>query len=260
MFQKNNYEVKSTEDDQDSLDIIKQFKPDIIISNLTESFLGEEKTYQTIRNKPEFRNVFVVILSARAAEKKIDFIRLGADACIAKGSTKEMITNIQTVLKHAKNNNTAELSRQIFGSNNVYPIQEKRKLRNATKIAERNLQNKKDGLITLTPGAKIISLNSIASAFFNIPEEKLLATTLFDHFEKEQKDLIIDRYTIITDLFNNITNGTIIIGEHDPIILQGKYVLLKMIPVFDGELQSIIILISDITARKHAEHLEILVA
>ena len=246
MLQKENYEVETAEDGLAAIEIIKQFKPDIMLIDMIMPRITGDKLCRIIRTMPEYDDVLIVILSAIAAEEKIDFINFGADACIAKGPTKEMIKNILTVFEHAENRNTVELSRQVFGIENVHVRQITKELLSSKKTFEITLQNMADGFVALTPLGKIVSVNSVAADFFKIPEEKLISTTFFDHFEAEQKDIIIDH-------FNKITNAAIEIGEHDPIILQGKYLLIKMVPVFDKELESIIVLIDDITKRKTAE-------
>ena len=261
LLQKENYEVETAEDGLAAIEIMEQFKPDIMIIDLIMPKITGDKLCQIIRKMPAYDEVFLIILSAIAAEEEIDFINFGADACIAKRSAKETIKNILTVFEHAKNKNTAELSKQIFGIENVQVRQITKELLVSKKNFEITLQNMADGFMALTPSAKIASVNSVAIDFFKTPEEKLISTTFFDHFKAKQKNIIIDH-------FNKITNSAIEIGEHNPIILHGKHLLIKMIPVFYEELKSIIVLIDDITKRKTAErelqkhkmHLEELVA
>ena len=261
LLQKENYEVETAEDGLAAIEIMEQFKPDIMIIDLIMPKITGDKLCQIIRKIPAYDEVFLVILSAIAAENEIDFIKLGADACIAKGSAKETIKNILTVFEHAENRNTAELSKQIFGIENVQVRQITKELLASKRNFEITLQNMADGFVALTTSAKISSVNSVAIDFFKTPEEKLISTTFFDHFEAKQKNILAGH-------FNKITNSAIEIGEHNPIILHGKYLLIKMIPVFHEELNSIIVLIDDITKRKAAErelqkhkmHLEELVA
>ena len=261
LLQKENYEVETAEDGLAAIEIMEQFKPDIMIIDLIMPKITGDKLCQIIRKMPAYDEVFLIILSAIAAEEEIDFINFGANACIAKRSAKETIKNILTVFEHAENKNTAELSKRIFGIENVQVRQITKELLVSKKNFEITLQNMADGFMALTPSAKIASVNSVAINFFKTPEEKLISTTFFDHFEAEQKNIIINH-------FNKITHSAIEIGEHNPIILHGKYLLIKMIPVFHEELNSIIVLIDDITKRKAAErelqkhkmHLEELVA
>ncbi|MEA3333013.1 MAG: response regulator, partial [Pseudomonadota bacterium] len=261
MLQKEDYEVETAEDGLAAIEIMDQFKPNIMIIDLVMPKITGDKLCRVIRKKPEFDNVLLVILSAIAAEEKIDFISFGADACIAKGPSQEMIKNILTVFNHAESGNRAELSQQIFGLEHVHVRQVTKELLVSKKNFEITLQNTADGFVTLTSSAKIVSVNSVAIDFFKIPEEKLISTTFFDHFATKQKNIIIDH-------FNKITNSAIEIGEDRPIILHDKYLLIKMVPVFNEESKSIIVLIDDITKRKLAEqeldehriHLEELVA
>ena len=261
LLQKEDYEVETAEDGLAAIEIMPRFKPDIMIIDLVMPNITGDKLCQIIRKKPEFNNVLLVILSAIAAEEEINFISFGADACIAKGPSQDMIKNILTVFKYAENKNKAVLSQQIFGLENVYARQVTKELLVSKKNFEITLQNMADGFVALTASGTIVSVNSVAIDFFKIPEEKLISTSFFDHFATEQKNIIIDH-------FNKITNLSIEIGEDKSIILHDKYLLIKMVPVFDEESKSIIVLIDDITKRKLAEqelhkhriHLEELVA
>ncbi|MEA1921061.1 MAG: PAS domain S-box protein [Pseudomonadota bacterium] len=246
LLQKEDYELETAEDGLAAIEIMDQFKPDIMIIDLVMPNITGDKLCQIIRKKPEFDDVLLVILSAIAAEEEIDFISFGADACIAKGPSQDMIKNILTVFKYAENKNRAVLSQKIFGLENVYARQVTKELLASKKNFEITLQNMADGFVALTASGTIVSVNSVAIDFFKIPEDKLISTSFFDHFETKQKNLIIDR-------FNKITTSTIEIGEHSPIIRHGKHLLIKMVPVFDDESKSIIVLIDDITKRKLAE-------
>lgn len=261
MLQKEDYEVAAATNGLDAIQIMKQFNPDILVTDLIMPMIPGDKLCQIIRKLPEFNNVFIIILSAIAAEEEIDFVSFGADACIAKGPAKEMISNILTVLEYAENNKTEELSKQIFGIENVHVHQIIKELLSSKRTLETTIQNMAGGFVTLTESGRIVSANSIATDFFNIPEEKLISTTFFDHFEGGQKDAVFEK-------FNEISTSAIELGENNPIILHEKYLLIKMVPVLDEESKSIIVLIENITKRKVAElelqkhrlHLEELVA
>lgn len=260
-LQKENYEVETAADGLEAIERIEKVKPDIVITDLIMPNIHGEKLCQIIRRRPEFQNIFIVVLSAIVAEEKIDFLSFGADACIAKGPAKEMLKNLRTVFEHAARRDTAKLSHHVFGLENVHARQITKELLLTQKNFEITLQNMADGFVSLTPSAKIVSVNAVAADFFKTPEERLVSTTFSDHFQGEQKK-------IITANFEKITDSAIEIGEHHPVILHGKYLLIKMVPVFDKELRSVIVLIDDITKRKIAEmelekhrmHLEDLVA
>ena len=246
LLQKDDFEIETAEDGLTAIEIMARFSPDIMIIDLVMPNIMGDKLCQIIRKKPEFDNVLLVILSAIAAEEEVDFISFGADACIAKGPPQEMIKNILTVFKYAENSNRAVLSQQIFGLEKVYARQVTKELLVSKKNFEITLRNMADGFVAITSSGTIVSVNSMAVGFFKKPEEKLITTSFFDHFAAKQKNIIIDN-------FNKITDSTIEIGEDNPIILHDKYFLIKMVPVFNEESKSIIVLIDDITKRKLAE-------
>ena len=246
LLEKEGYEIKTAENGLDAIEIMEQFKPDIMIIDLIMPKITGDKLCRIIRKIPKYKDTILVILSAIAAEEQVDFKSFGADACIAKGPATEMIKHILTVFEYAENRSSKELSNQIFGIENVHARQITKELLISKKNFEITLQNMADGFVALTTSGKIVSVNSVAIDFFKVPEEKLIATIFVDYFKTEQKYIILDH-------LDNITDSAIEIGEHAPITLHGKYLLLKIVPVFEEESKSIIVLINDITKRKIAE-------
>lgn len=246
MLQKECFEVATAIDGLDALVVMEQFKPDILVTDLIMPMVSGDKLCQLLRKKPEFDDLFIVVLSGIAAEGEVDFLSFGANACIAKGPAKEMIRNILTVFEYGEKGNTEKLSKQIFGIDDVHVRQITRELLSSKKNFEMTIQNMADGFVSLTESAEIFSVNNTATVFFNTPEEKLISTNFFDHFEGEQRNIIVNK-------FHEISTSSIELGEENPIVIHGKYLLIKMVPVFNEEKKTIIVLIDDITKRKSAE-------
>ena len=149
--------------------------------------ISGDKLCRIVSNQPKFDNTLIVILSSIAAEENIDFIGLGADACVAKGPAKEMLQNILTVFDHAKHGNYTALSQHVFGIDDVHERQITKELLEAKREFETTLQYMTDGFITLTSSAKIISANPASTQLFQTTEDKLLSTPFVDHFDKSIK-------------------------------------------------------------------------
>jgi PAS domain S-box-containing protein len=246
MLEKMGHTVKTAENGLSALEIIGSYRPDIMFIDLIMPKISGDKLCRIIRKKAEFDSVFLVILSAIAAEEKIDFVRFGADACIAKGPGKEMEKHIIKVLEHDDHDKRILLSEKILGAEDVYEREITKELLATRKHFEITLENMGDGFLELTRDTKIIYTNAAATAFFNMPEEKLLSTNILDQFTGKQRDYIKER-------LDNIKEDSVEIGEEISLKLNNRYILLKLLPVNDGQHQSIIILIRDISRQKHAE-------
>ncbi|MBL0717039.1 MAG: response regulator, partial [Desulfosarcina sp.] len=92
------HSVITTEDGLAALDVLESYRPEIIFIDLIMPKIGGKKLCRIIRNRPEFKSVFIIILSAVAAEDNLDFISLGANACIAKCPPKIMKEYIRALL------------------------------------------------------------------------------------------------------------------------------------------------------------------
>jgi PAS domain S-box-containing protein len=243
---KQGYEVATAEDGLMALDVMDRFKPDIMFVDLILPIIKGDKLCRIIRKMPEYNGTSLVIFSATAAEENIDFLSLGADACIAKGPLKTMLANFTEVLSHLENNETEKLAEKIYGSEDLFERDITKELLATQKHFEITLDNMDDGLIELTGTGKIIFVNRAAAQMLGLPEEKLLSAYFADFFAGAQHQLIIDQL--------EKWDGPIArIGEEESILLHNNYLLIKFVPFKDQDRNFMIILMQDITRRKQAE-------
>jgi len=245
-LQQQGYEVATAEDGLTALDVMDSFRPNIMFIDLIMPRINGDKLCRIIRKMPEFDSVPLVIISATAAEEKIDFASLGADACIAKGPLKPMLENVSQVLEHLQNNETKPLADKIFGSENIYERDITRELLATKKHFEVTLDNMDDGLIELTGAGKITFLNKTAVQLLGLPEERLLSTYFPDIFNDSQRMLILDILSLREDAITRI-------GEELPVVLHDNYLLIKFVPFQEGNSKHFIIMVQNITRRKKME-------
>jgi PAS domain S-box-containing protein len=243
---KQDYDVATAEDGLTALDVLEHFKPDIIFIDLIIPVIRGDKLCRIIRKMPEFNDIPLVIISATAAERSIDFLSLGADACIAKGPLKSMLANFTEVLNHLQNNKTETLTKKIYGRENIFKREITRELLATNKHFELTLDHLDDGLIELTGSGKIIFVNKTATLMLGQKEEKLLSAYFPDFFSSSFQKLIVEQLEKRNGIISRI-------GEDEPIMLNGNYLLIKFVPFHESGRDFIIILIQDITRRKKAE-------
>ena len=240
------YEVVTAEDGLKALDILESFRPDIMFVDLIMPGIKGDKLCRIIRKMPAYDSVTLVIITATAAEEKIDFVSLGADACIAKGPLKIMLESVSQVLEHLQNNEIEPLTEKIFGSDDIFERDITRELLASNKHFEVTLDNMDEGLVELTGSGKITFVNRAAAELLSLPEEKLLSSYFPEIFDTTNRQLI---QGILARQDNTIAR----IGEDTPVIFHDNYLLIKFVPFHDQSSKHFIIMIHDITRRKKAE-------
>lgn len=129
LLDKDGYQVRTAENGLHALDILMHFIPDIIFIDLIMPNIDGKKLCQIIRKNPSLKDVHIVVLSAVAAEQKIDLTEIGADACIAKGPLGKMGDYVRSVLsQRGQTPSSSPFSPgQVIGMGDVYPPQHHRR-------------------------------------------------------------------------------------------------------------------------------------
>src|SRR4030043_1345648 len=104
LLDKMGHQVLTAEDGLSALEILKTYTPDTIFIDLIMPHIGGEKLCQIIRKIPHLKDVYLIILSAIAAEQEVDFTSFGANACIAKGPLNKMAQHILSALEQSHQN------------------------------------------------------------------------------------------------------------------------------------------------------------
>lgn len=182
LLEKDGHEVRAADDGLSALDILKSYVPDIIFVDLVMPNISGEKLCRIIRNMPHLQGVFLVILSAIAAEEELDFAALGVDACIAKGSMNNLARHVTRVLELASPAGRQEKSRDILGLDEVATREITRELLSSRKHFETILRNMSEGILEFSAKGKIIFANIAALTLVGIPEEKLLGNDIREIF------------------------------------------------------------------------------
>ena len=74
LLEKNGYQVETAKDGLSALEKLKTFSPDVFFIDLVMENIPGDKLCQIIRDMPEYKNAFIVILSAIAAEEGEDSV------------------------------------------------------------------------------------------------------------------------------------------------------------------------------------------
>ncbi|MCD6569678.1 MAG: response regulator [Deltaproteobacteria bacterium] len=245
LLTKKGYQVKAAQDGLTALNILKSYIPAVIFIDLVMPNIGGIKLCQIIRRMPELRDVYLIILSAIAAEEKIDPAEFGADICIAKGPFNEMAQNVLDALDRQDQGISPGPQGTVIGVENIHSREITRELLSIKKHFEVILGSMSEGILEITPEARVVYANPAALALIDKPEEELLASNFGDLFYETD-------HQRIKDLFGQELNAPRSIPEDSPVRLNDRQISLNLVPLKDKE-NKIIVILNDVTDRRRME-------
>jgi DNA-binding response OmpR family regulator len=115
LLRKSGYEVETAKNGYEALEVLKRFKPHIILADWTMPEMDGVELLNILRNKEEYKSIYYIILTARATLRdKIEGLDTGADDFLVKPTDNQellariragiRITKLQQELKEAEHN------------------------------------------------------------------------------------------------------------------------------------------------------------
>ena len=246
LLEKKGHQVLTAPDGLSALDILKTTIPNVIFVDLVMPNISGEKLCRIIRSKPEFKEVFLVILSAIAVENETNFLDYGADACIAKGPFDKMADHIVKMLENLDAVRDYEIPKEILGRESLYGRQISKELLASINHFEATLNNISEGILELTENLKIIYANPAAVSIIGIPEETLLSKDFTKLFLKIYRKKIKDLLKIQKETQQMVTHD-------EPFEMNNNQIMLNIIPIKNDEHKPILVILKDITSQKQIE-------
>ncbi len=244
VLEKEGHEVFTAQDGISALDILGTCFPDVMFIDLIMPNIGGKTLCRIIRKMPEFKNAYIIILSAIAAEEDEDFTEYGADLCIAKGPLEEMARNVLDAIEQSSRTSSHPLGAAV-GVEAIYPREITRELLSVKRHFEVVLESMSEGILELTPEAKIVYANPAAFSLACKPEEELLASNFIDLFSSPDRR----RIKVFLD---RVLSGAQTIPIDSPVKLNDRQVSLHFQPLKNKEDRAIVIL-NDVTDQKRME-------
>jgi signal transduction histidine kinase/DNA-binding response OmpR family regulator len=238
------HEVLTAEDGFAALNLLATFRPDIIFFDLIMPKIDGHKLIQIVRNMPQLKDCYLVIVSAAVAEIDFDFQETGADSYIAKGPFSSMANYFREAIEASDAPRGKKDPKPIRGLDSVYARQLTKELLSRNRHLETILESMAEGILEVYTN-KVVYANGVAEALLALPPEKILAAyppDLFDENTGRQLDKI----------FQTGADQTTAIGEKSPVELNGRQITIKVLPV-TGEPATVILMITDVTERKRLE-------
>jgi diguanylate cyclase (GGDEF)-like protein/PAS domain S-box-containing protein len=244
-LKKEGFEVMTASDGLTALGVLEVYTPDIIFVDLVMPKIGGDKLCRIIRNIPRFADLFIVILSAIAAEENIDYKEFGANACIAKGSIRSIQKCVLEAILHLTNKSPAALEPVA----NIEEIQFRsitRELLTSKNHFEAIINNMSEAVFELTPDGAIIFVNRAALSLCDLAEEKLLATNLVALFVAAEQQRIASLLAHPERLPQRIE-------DDPPALANGKHVNLHFLELHQNNQPTIILIAQDISERYESD-------
>ncbi|MBU1398565.1 MAG: response regulator, partial [Proteobacteria bacterium] len=221
LLEKEGYHVLTAKDGLTALEKLKAYIPDIMFIDLVMPNIDGEKLCRTIRRIPELNGIYIVIVSAIAAEQEIDVTEIGANACIAKGSFDKMSQHVLYVINRLDNkvreDITDDITGTIIGLEDVRSRDITKELLSCKRHSDTILNNVSEGILELNLNNKVIYANPFTHYPTGMREEELLGSYFTDLFDDPHK-------MRIKELIDLIDSGPQEIAGDLPLKLSGKMV------------------------------------
>jgi DNA-binding response OmpR family regulator len=101
LMEQQGYRVMTAERGEDALDLIYQYKPDLVLLDIMLPGIDGYEVCEIIRLNPDFRDVKIIFLTAKGREVEIaKGLALGADAYISKPfSNTTLVARVKELLE-----------------------------------------------------------------------------------------------------------------------------------------------------------------
>jgi PAS domain S-box-containing protein len=238
------HSVLTADDGLSALAILRNWVPDIIFADLIMPNIDGKTLCQIIRQMPELKDVFIVILSAAGIEELEKLSQTGADICIPKGKLSKMAPHILNAIEESNKKPSERLKKgEIIVYNGIHPRQITKELLSLKSHLESILKNLSESVLELTHDFNIVFVNSAASSLIEKPEEELLGTNFIELFSENDRPRL-------KGFLSTSDKSPRRIGEDFPLMLNNKYVLLNVTPIMNSECSSIIVTVEEVDIKE----------
>ena len=101
LMEQQGYRVMTAERGEDALDLIYQYKPDLVLLDIMLPGIDGYEVCEIVRLNPDYRNIKIIFITARGREEEIaKGLALGADAYITKPySNAALVAKVKELLE-----------------------------------------------------------------------------------------------------------------------------------------------------------------
>ena len=236
------HEVRAAEDGFAALDVLSEFVPDVMFVDLFMPKIDGDRLCQIVRSKDELKDCYLVILSAGIAETGKDYTKIGANACIAKGSFSNMAKNVLAAVNDSDTPDQTDEPGPIIGLDSVYSRQLTKELISRNQHLETILESMTEGFLEVFSD-RVVYANEAAVNMLEVNLENLLYAYPPDLFEGKTKQHVEKLINVQKSPVSN---------KNNTFDLHSRKVTIRSFPV-EGETATTILILSDVTEQKRLE-------
>lgn len=236
----------------EGLEKIQSDKPDILFTDIVMPLVDGEKLCQIVRQVDEYSDIFVVVMSALQSEEKERFFpNIDCDATLEKGSLTELRNDLHTLIYQFTNRDSSSFTVPKKGHRDkITTSSVTQELLMEINHLRKMLENIAEGVIELSSGGKIVSVNQAALSIWNCRREEMIGKNLELLFEgSHYQDILKWRQEQLGRKDGNIFE----IQENYPLLLNDKILIATLIPVHHSEGQFGVCIFRDISRQYYAE-------
>ena len=242
-LEKQGHNVFCAEDVFSCLDLLDATRPEILFLDLIMPKINGDDLCRIIRMREDSRHCRIVIVSAVAMEKELDYRSMGADACVAKGPFSEMSVHLLQAISDAEGNDERDGHIKVRGQELLFPRQVTKELLDQNHHLTEILESISQGIIEFERD-KIIYVNTRAALFMKLPREGLLGGTAGAVLPPNLRDVLSPG-----------TPGKMAFQENEtPLLIElGRRQVLVEQLVVDESCKTSVVMLSDMTELKKME-------
>lgn len=247
--------VQTAETGLEALEILVDFCPDIVLTDLIMPMVSGEQLCRILRKTKKYKKIFLVVLSATVMEDRERILReVQCDVCIAKG-------NLQEIKKHVRDALLAFTKRNDENANGAgkaahIPDGLKASAMTSELLLEKRhfvniFTNVEEGLIELNHQGKVVLVNKSALKIVSCQEEDLVGKQLYKAINWGEYNKNIQQWTELQLI--GLGKGKYDILDGAPLFFGEKVVTAAFIPILEDDSIFGLCILRDITKQFKAE-------
>ncbi len=246
--------VRSAATGLEALEILQDYAPDIVFTDLIMPLVSGEQLCRILRNTKKHENIFIVVLSAIVLEDRERILReIDCDLCIAKGDLQEIRKHVQDALEtfraKVRNSRAGIISTRIPAG--LKPLGVTSELLSEKKHLDRIFATLDEGIIELGGQGKIVAVNNAALRILSCREEDLIGRSLHNAIDWGSFGQSIKRW-MDEQLISQGMQGLDIL-ENDPLHLSGRIITGSFLAIAEATSVFGLCILRDITRQYQAE-------
>lgn len=174
--------VKSAATGLEALELLQDYKPDIVFTDLIMPLVSGEQLCRILRNTTRHENIFIVVLSAIILEDRERILReIACDLCIAKGNLQEIKQHVREALLTFKTKKALDGGNKVMSTRiptGLRPSEVASELLSEKKHLAQIFANLDEGILELSGQGKVVGANAAALRILSCREEYLIGCPL----------------------------------------------------------------------------------